>query len=182
MKKLFIIALLFIPISGYCQLLDGLPTDENGKLYFSEVVQLDSVPKDVIYLQSNQFFMDIFKSSKDVIQFDDKEAGILVGKGFSTAYFTAWGSNKIPIQLWYTIKIQSKEGRYKYEIYNLEYKSSGDSNGLTPEVIFNKNTYYKKNGEPNQIFAQYKIITIVEIQNIIKSIKTTMAKGEIAEW
>lgn len=181
MKKLFIVAFLFISISGYCQLLDGLPTDENGRLCFSEVVQLDGVSKDVIYLRSNQFFVDIFKSSKDVIQFDDKEAGILIGKGFSTTYFTAWGT-KTPIQLWYTIKIQSKEGRYKYDIYDLEYRFSDNSIVKTCEVMFDKKTFLKKNGEPNEYIVQYKIITIIEVQNIIKSIKTTLANGEKQEW
>lgn len=82
MKHPLMILMIIIPAISVRQLIDELPKDENGNLNYNEVVQVDTIKKDELYLRSKQFFVDVFKSANDVIQMDDKDAGVVVGKGF----------------------------------------------------------------------------------------------------
>src|ERR1700685_53659 len=89
------ILLLFLPVVCFSQKQkDKDPTDAEIKtLYqslpkvdsqyeFTEVVQLDSsYKKDDLYRNAKLFFTDVFKSAKDVLQYDDREQGKIVGKG-----------------------------------------------------------------------------------------------------
>ena len=62
-------------------LYESIPKVE-GKYEYTEVVQLDTTyKKDVLYKNSKLFFADAFKSAKDVLQYDDREEGKVIGKG-----------------------------------------------------------------------------------------------------
>jgi predicted membrane protein len=110
MRKLFIILLSISPLMSFGQLIDELPKCENGKLNFNEVIQMDSIKQNKLYLNSKQFFADAFKSAKDVIQLDDKEAGVVIGKAIIDINAKMLGAS-YPVKMWFTIKIQSKDGR-----------------------------------------------------------------------
>jgi hypothetical protein len=84
-----------------------------GKVGIQEVVKMDSLSKKELYQRAKLFFVNGFKSSKDVIQLDDAENGVIIGKGIST--FTFWNvmaNAELPMNI--TIKIEIKDGRYRY--------------------------------------------------------------------
>ena len=171
--------MIIAPILTFGQLIDELPKDESGNLNYNEVIQIENIKKDELYLRSKQFFVDVFKSAKDVIQMDDKEAGVVIGKGFNDIYIKVIGIST-PIQMWYTIKIQSKEGRYKYEIYDIYFKSYPGQYGTTTtraEKMFDQKTYFKKNGDPRDVQEKYKIETISRANSLMVVIKATMNKA-----
>ena len=59
----------------------ALPKAE-GQYEWAEVVQMDSsVKKDDLYRNAKLFFANEFKSAKDVIQYDDRGEGKVIGKG-----------------------------------------------------------------------------------------------------
>lgn len=181
MKKIILSLLAFVPFISFAQLIDELPKDENGKLLYTDVIQADSIKMDQLYLNSKQFFVDAFKSAKDVIQLEDKEAGIVIGKGFSDIVIKSLGLG-VKEQMWYTIKIQSKDGRFRYDIYDIYFKSypyQGNPNpGTAPaENIFDKSNYYKKNGTPKESSLKYKNAMEDNIQNLVALIKTSMSKS-----
>lgn len=96
---------------------------KDGELNYSEVVVLDSTfKKNDLYINAKKFFVDVYHSAKDVIQLDDKDAGIVIGKGY---FETLWKANFLytyQLQIWHTIKISIKDGKYKYEITDFRYK------------------------------------------------------------
>jgi hypothetical protein len=159
-----------------------LPKDENGKILYTEVIQADSIKMNQLYLNSKQFFVDAFKSAKDVIQLDDKEAGIVIGKGFSDIYIKSLGLN-VKTQMWYTIKIQSKDGRYKYDIYDIYFKNYpsqyASSHESPAEEQFQKSIYYKKDGTPKEFPLKYKNAMEDNIKSTVELIKTIMSKSVI---
>jgi hypothetical protein len=167
--------LLFSMASG--QVIDELPTDENGKINFNEVIAIDSVTAGEFYLRAKRFFVDTFKSANDVIQMDDKESSIIIGKGYSDIYIKIAGP-PTALQMWYSIRIQGRDGRYKYEIYDITFKSYSSlyAPGSTApaEQAFEKSAYYKNNGEPRAVSERYKIEMLKAIQNLTNSIKTAM--------
>ncbi len=175
MKKLFIAFLSLLPLLTFGQIIDELPKSENGKLYYSEVTQVDSVTQTQLYLNSKLFFVDAFKSAQDVIQIDDKEKGIIVGKAFVDISSKMLGTS-YPVKMWVTIKIQSKDGRYKYEIYDFYYENyppnyvlpDGSAKSQTAEDVFNRNNYYKNNGQPKKSSLNFKTQTVEKIE-LIKS-------------
>ena len=54
----------------------------NGKYEYSSIITLDSTyKKDDLYRNAKLYFVDNYKSAKDVIQYDDKDQGKVIGKG-----------------------------------------------------------------------------------------------------
>ena len=173
MKKFIIYLLIFTPSLSFGQLIDELPHDESGKLNYSEVVKVDNLSKDELYQMSKQFFIDELESYKDIIQLDDQESGTVVAKGFHDVYV---GSTKY--QMWFTIKIQSKEGRYKYDIYNINFrnypKDSENTITLDDWYIFDKNNYYRKSGKPKKFLEKLKNTMTEQLTSFSNSIKESM--------
>jgi len=167
------------PLASFGQVIDELPTDESGNINYNEVITLDSVTSDELYLRAKKFFVDTFKSANDVIQMDDKEASIIIGKGFNDIYIKIAGP-PTAIQMWYSIKIQGRDGRYKYEIYDISFKNYASqyapSSSSPAEQAFEKSTYYKKNGEPRGVSEKYKIEMTSTINGLVESIKAAMLK------
>jgi len=192
--KLFAV-LLLISVNTYSQdysFTELLPRDKDDKIYFSEVVTTDGLSKDVLYQNSRVFFADVFKSSNNVIQLDDKENGILIGKGFSNIYAKASVRDGIyiildftaTVQMWFSIKIQFKDGRYKYEIYdvyfigNSEYADNNKS--YSGEYIFNKIRLTKKSSTENLLKCKSAVEN--EIKTIISSLKTSLSVSKTNEF
>jgi len=176
MKNLIILLLFIFPILLSSQIIKELPTDENGKLNYNKVVQVENTNKNELYLRGRAFFANTFKDAKEVIQMDDKDSGIIIGKAFSDIYITSWG-NSIPIQMWFSIKIQAKDAKYKYEIYNIYFKSYPGEYGVythSAEKWFDRKIYYKNNGKPRNIREKYKIETTKEIQSLESAIISKM--------
>ena len=119
--KSFLIFILLLPLISMGQSKE-IPL-KDGEINFSEVVLLDSTfKKNDLYINANKFFVDVYHSAKDVIQLDDKDAGIVIGKGY---FETLWKANFLityQLQIWHTIKISIKDGSYKYEITDFRYK------------------------------------------------------------
>lgn len=178
MKSIFLLLFALMPLLSFAQLIDELPKDESGKLYYTEVIQIDSMKKQQLYLNSKQFFVDVFKSANDVIQLDDKESGIVIGKGFSEIYIKILGT-PVAEQMWFTIKIQCKDDKFKYEIYNISFKNYPGKYGvreILAEQEFDKKTYFKKDGTPRDAELKYKNEMEREIQKLSATIKSYMNK------
>jgi len=120
MKKLLFLFLL-LPVMALAQnekqdSLLGIMPQIDGKAHYQGIVKVDSVNQKTLYSRAKLFFSDIFVSGKSVIDMQDEASGIIVGK----SYFSrpvSW------LDVTFTIKIQVKDGRYKYEIYDIRTKS-----------------------------------------------------------
>jgi len=127
-------------VSEYYTYMKSLPVPKPDKSVLTEILNLANVEpgsgftidgvvqapgktKDELFDSSMQYLVDIFKDSKSVIQMQDKESGIIVGKG--TCKAIAWfdefllGRYAADERLAFTIKLQFKDGRYRCEIYNV---------------------------------------------------------------
>ena len=85
MKKIFfLIAIMNLSINSYSQekLVDILPL-VNGEVVYTEVIKVDSLNAKELYNRAKKWIVLNYKSANDVIQLDDKEDGILIGKGNS---------------------------------------------------------------------------------------------------
>ncbi len=109
-------------------------------------MQVANVSKDELFQRARSWFNDAFKSSKDVLQIQDKETGELSGKGniSGTMAFKAFGSHLSSILVSFSMKILVKDGRYKYEAANFVHFKTGDSGegyGILTSSNKNPNKY-----------------------------------------
>ncbi len=113
---LFIVYLSCLQVSnGQEKLFDILPI-QNGIVIYSNVIQVDGVNKNELYLRAKKWFVMTYNSANDVIQLDDLENGNIIAKGnFKIAYYS-----REPF-IDHTISISVRDGRFKYEIKSLIY-------------------------------------------------------------
>jgi hypothetical protein len=115
MKKIFFILFAsFLTFQAHSQEKYGAGSIPfvDGSVIFSSVEQIDSINADILYSTAKAAIADIFNSAKDVIQVDDKDNHLLIVKGMTKDDNASWE---------YTLKIQTKDGRYKIEMYDCEY-------------------------------------------------------------
>lgn len=58
----------------------------------------------------------MFKSANDVIQMDDPNSCTMIAKGFQDI----GAGDPIGAELWFTIRLQAKDGRYRIDIYQIK--------------------------------------------------------------
>jgi len=130
-----------------------LPLDPSSRLIdFTKVVQVPGANKDELYARGKVWFANTFKSAQNVIQADDKSAGILIGKGWQTAYVPNVFGSPIAVKLWYTVKLAFKEGRYKYDITDFKFEYPITKYNLSPTQIAAESitSQAKKDGTPTK--------------------------------
>lgn len=108
MKKLLLSLLLLVAISNvYSQ----------EELTFSKVIQSESgADKDALYASLRSFVSTYFHDSKQVIQMDDKDAGIIVCK--ATSIFNSPSLLLSAYEGWidFNLKLQARDGRVRIDV------------------------------------------------------------------
>ncbi|MHB9142675.1 MAG: DUF4468 domain-containing protein [Paludibacter sp.] len=95
--------------------------DENKNLVFSKVVDNLKMTKDDIYVKAFSYFAYNYKDAKSVIQQQDKDAGVIIGKGYFNDFSSYNKSKNIGMGLTFTtydtysathiLRIDIKDGR-----------------------------------------------------------------------
>ena len=70
------------------------------------------------YLRAKLFFANEYRSAKDVISFDDQATHTIIGRGWID--LKSKNINHKYAKLWHTLKIECKNGRYRYELSDLK--------------------------------------------------------------
>jgi hypothetical protein len=129
MKKLLFLmsAMLVLTLTSFSQTqqINIFPLNENGEIVYSGVVNVDSVNSKELYVRAHTWFANTFKSAQSVIQLDDKEAGKIIGKGFIQVItpIKPKAKNILIGDVYFTLEIQTKDGKYKYDFTNFSYKN-----------------------------------------------------------
>lgn len=99
-----------------------IPTSASGRAEYSEVIEIDSVSKGVIYANSLDWLNSTYKNSKSVIQSTDKEEGIILGKAVtSMLVYNNMGFKKDGGHFSYNITIYCKDNKVKISIASITY-------------------------------------------------------------
>lgn len=107
MKKLLFLSMLLFSISTFAQ----------EELTFSKVIQSEAeVDKAALYASLRSFVSTYFHDSKQVIQMDDKDAGILICK--ATSIFNSPSLMLSAYEGWidFNLKLQARDGRVRIEV------------------------------------------------------------------
>lgn len=182
MKKTILIIILALSLNANCQIISDFKTDSDGNINYNDVIELKDKTKDQLFLKAKSYFVDTFKSANDVIQLEDKENSIIVGRGNSTIHVNAGMGVSSTMLFNYRIKIETKDNKIRYELYNLTFSNAYGSAGM--ENWFDTKMYYKSNGKPRKINLQVKEQVLNDIDKIILSINDYFIKEKAlkSDW
>jgi len=97
--------------------------DDKGTIMYSEVVQAEGLTADNLFTLSKIYLADKYGDLDKVIELEDKDLGMILVEGL----FTIWIEHSgypYEYKVWHSLKIEMKEGRYRYQLYNfnIQYK------------------------------------------------------------
>lgn len=166
-RAIYLLILITFSINSFSQdkLLDILPL-ENGNVVYTEVVKVDSINKKELYNRAKKWVVLKYKSANDVIQLDEKEDGIIIGKGnFTIKYY----KRKPTIE--HTLQIETKDGRYKYTVSSFIY-SDVQNDRFTVENF------------PKSWFGEKKLYQALDekVKSIIADLKKSMEMDLKEDW
>jgi hypothetical protein len=192
MEKPLLISFIFVTIlslRSYSQ--DSL----SSPLEYSKVVNVDTtLSSKELYNRARAWFAETYRSAQDVIQMDDKEIGKIIGKGnmkYVSSVFV--GSNGTKGWIRYTISIQVKDGRYKYDISNFLHEGNAFNpyGAISFGLITNSIECPYKTGSmsgqkwKNKVWKDIKETIEANISPLSQSIISAMgkpAKAKDSDW
>jgi hypothetical protein len=171
MKLAFTLLFIFCSFFTYSQGL--LPTDENGKVAYIEVVKTDSVGKEVLYenarrwLQANNFQMQFSP--------EDSIAGKWVARQSFPVYARGYISKKIHGKINYTLTVAVKDNRYRYEFSNFVFDYYKESRNYQMVPTGKQKALEEPQASGWQsLWEQHKKITQSTVNNMVNSLKGAM--------
>jgi hypothetical protein len=183
MKKLIVSLLLTASLTGFGQkkLLDVLPLN-NGVVFYSEVIEVDSIRKDELYKRAKRWFVEAYKDANKVIQLDDKESGEIIGKGSFDAIWNATFVASHKVNVAHTLKIKVKDGKYRYEItdFRVRYVTSSTQYTSSSLVDYPIETWNMERPENTRKFLPQVNTSMVKLIGSINDYMTTKATNE--DW
>jgi len=185
MKKLLTAMFALAAFAGQAQTAPAAqpaayPTDAaTGRLDYTEAVPVEGVSKADLFTRAKVWLAGSFKSAKDVVQTEDKDAGIMVGKGYSTISLTM-GRVTVPAKLFYTLKMNFKDGKYKYEFSDFYFENEpvpelGNRINKTPAETWVLAP--AKDDRAGKVIALYKAQFDQTVQGLVASLKAGMLKS-----
>ena len=141
MKKIIVMLLMLISISGFSQSKNEMLAELNGQYHVDEsgnitilrVVDSINLNKDEIYNRVLNYFTYNYGSGKSVIQTQDKEHGLIVAKGLYESVHIGVSLITTKISTWHIIRVDIKEHKIRIVVTLTEYDKV-ISGGNTPDV------------------------------------------------
>lgn len=177
MKKVLFI-LLLLPCIGFGQNI-LLPVDsETQKVSFVSIVDVNNVSQSELHNRAKVWFINSFRDSKEVIQLDDKENGILIGKGNSIITYSATLVTMTE-NISFKVVIRVKDNKYRAEITDIVLRS--EPNQFQASAISTPVEMYNAE-KPNKNKTIQKIIAAIidKTETTMLSIKKDMAASPVA--
>src|SRR6185295_10503187 len=86
------------------------------------VAHVDTIMAPELYNRAKRWLVKEYVSAKDVIQLDDPQNGEIIGKGFFKETWQVTFYAFQPIDVYHTVTIQVKDGRFRYTINGFRVK------------------------------------------------------------
>lgn len=113
--------------------------DDNGNVTLLRIIEVPELKKDEIFTRVINYFKYNYGSGKSVIQTQDKEKGLIVGKGVYDNIHVGISLATTYVDIWHILRVYIKEGRVRVILSLTEYEkevADGDSpNQFTTVMI-----------------------------------------------
>lgn len=181
---------------------DGLVLDKNNSLTYEQIVDCEGQTKDQLYIKLNYWFVSTFNDAKSVIQINDKEAGIIVGKGFlGSIAVHSGGMNAYTINISPIIKVDIKDYKIRitYTVQNYDVVKStgggvmgaiaGTEGTLSSEVWTLEKTFpfrekdaYRAKKSSSKALVMTHAYSNVIMDKIVEAVKHGLVGNENDDW
>jgi hypothetical protein len=186
-RRILNLLFIFIPIYSFGQF-TSIPTKDAETILLDTVLKVDSANKYELYTRAKIWVSDYFKSANAVIDLDDKDNGIIIGKGKSKIEVPTAVGQPFQTNCHYTFKLSFKDEKVKVEVYDFSYKVDHAyySNGyLVPETeTFPKTWFLPKIGKKMVNTCQgYRDETLRVINSLFSTFKVSINTPiEKSDW
>lgn len=97
----------------------SFPRDNDGNISYTAVVKIDEALSQDLYSRGKLFVADAFKSNKDVTQLNDDASKVILIKPIIKHVSTGFLTSGLETFTNYQLKIECKDGKYRYTIDGL---------------------------------------------------------------
>lgn len=153
MKSLAIFFLLVALIKN-CEAQNEMPSKE-GKVLYELIDSSIIAPSNELFNRAKIWFGNAFRDSKEVIQIEDKENGLLMGKGNFN-----FEQSLVPFLIKFSIRVSVKDNKYRVQFYDITYREGTRGNTKEADGLNEKKGRDKLknniNNEFNSLLISFK--------------------------
>lgn len=132
-----------------------LPRDTDGSVFYEKVVDASGKSASDLFSDARIWFLETFKYSKEVIQYEDKDAGIISGNGMINLELLSLGYI-VQKPFYFSLRIEVKDGRYRYHISNITIDQTSSAVSQGPiESFFSEEWMYNRRGKPRKVMFEW---------------------------
>ena len=110
-------------IERFADTITNLPM-KDSKVFYEYVYQVDSVSKNELYIRAKNVYLRLFQGTKDVIQNEDKENGIIAGKGNTFFNFPGRFGLNFGQTIRFTLSITVKDYKYRVQLFDIYFTNN----------------------------------------------------------
>lgn len=176
MKQLLLIALVLFSIKCHSQDISQVPWDSlANKVVYNGVVPAEGANQAELYGRAKVWVASTYRSGKDATLVEDVATGVILIKGW-IPWSSGFYSGEV-VKLWHTVRIAVKDGRFRYEITDLEVQMYATNVVPNPRKIpVGPYPLYKKNGEYDKAMDKHRIKLNERVQPLVTSLLNGMSK------
>ena len=162
--------------------------NETGELVYTETVEADSVKKEDLFIRALAYFTKAYGSANAVIQVQDKEAGVIIGKGkYANVYTGHPAMMTITNDAWHILRVDVKDGKYRITLTLTTYDSiTYDGNGRysgTHEVQISSQYPINPSGKSKTVFGKTFYYLHERATSTMDAVKAGMMQnGVLTGW
>ena len=179
MKQEMLLIIMMMVISINLNGQEQLPINENGVYEIREVIEINAT-KERLYSSILTSMVSIFNDSEEIIEFKDKNEGIIIGKfNVKTAHLGAGSKNHY---FKFKIRFDIKNNKYRMTVIYFSHKAIWANtnmdyacpNDISQKTCGERYTIGNKEWNIQKLDAHKKLVKALEMLkiNIIKEIKT----------
>lgn len=140
MKKIFLVLFILIYTVSFGQSAKEMlkeiqgkwSLDDNNNVTVVRIIEVPNMSKDEIFQRALNYFTYNYVSGKSVIQTQDKEAGVIVGKGLYDNVHRGINVFTMNVSAWHILRIDVKEGKARAIVTLLQYEKKIVSRNSAP--------------------------------------------------
>lgn len=173
-------------------LIPALCFGQDTAVVYTQVLKADSMSKADIYEKVKEWTVTLFENTKSSIQVDDRETGIVAFDASTSALSPAAPPidpndkknvyKLLPFyhQFTFKTKIQIKDGRYRVEITNIQFKSMAGEYSLTSSKKAPYKYAFSKQSKADEEWADAKLTFEKFAADFIASLHKSVTKK--SDW
>ncbi|WP_312363974.1 DUF4468 domain-containing protein [Sphingobacterium sp.] len=184
MKSIITTVLLFFCYNVFSQ---DLPLKDD-KVVYEQIIEADSLTKIQLFGASKQFVAKAFKNAKQVIQAEDSNTGLLIGKGIT--YIKEPSSigmlydrrSVFAGRVGFTMQFDNKDGKCRVRIFDIHTDNSGNlylDDLRVEDVLFKmakdaNSSTGKRKEKKKKLFDESVILLNNEFYGLINTFKESL--------